>query len=203
MNAQSTTWRWTSLTAVGLVGGIGAALVLGGPIQFLVGMMLVTPVVTGVVGAVLGGAQWLHLRHVMVRASWWIGATILGMALGLSGGVVVVEQAGRLLLGHRPDVVHLTILQRAASFAVLGAITGAIVSGFQWLVLRAQLPAVKGWVVTTTAALLIAFVVSSLLVDVAVGGFQSARGVIVFVGVAGLLFGGITSQPLLRVANAR
>lgn len=203
MNIRSTVSRWTTLTAMGLVGGIGAALVLGGPIQFVVGMMLVTPIVTGVVGAVLGGAQWLHLRHIMARAGWWIGATIPGMALGLSGGVVVVEQTGRLLLGHRPDVVHLTILQRAASFAVLGAITGAIVSGFQWLVLRAQLPAVKGWVVTTTVALFVAFVASSLLVDLVVGGFQSARGVIVFIGVTGLIFGGITSQPLLRVPTLR
>ena len=201
MKTRATVSRWTTLTAIGLLGGIGVALVLGGPIQFVVGMMLVTPIVTGVVGAVLGGAQWLHLRHIMVKAGWWIVATILGMALGLSGGVVVVEQVGRLLIGHRPDVVHLTILQRAVSFAVLGAITGAIVSGFQWLVLRAQLPVVKGWVVTTTTALLVAFVVSSLFVDLAIGGFQSARGVVAFIGVAGLIFGGITSQPLRRAAT--
>ena len=201
MTTHSTVSRWTTLTALGLVCGIGAGLALGGPIQFVVGMMLVAPIVTGIVGAVLGGAQWLHLRTVMVRASWWIAATVIGMALGLSGGVVVVEQVGRLLLGHRPDVIHLTVLQRAASFAVLGAITGAIVSGFQWLVLRAQLPAVKGWVATTTGALLVAFVASSLLVDLAVGGFQSARGVAVFIGVAGLIFGRITSQPLVRVST--
>ncbi|MBW8878968.1 MAG: hypothetical protein JF614_28805 [Acidobacteria bacterium] len=49
--------RWTLFGAAGLACGLIAALVLGAPIQTIVGLLLVTPILTGVVGAVLEAFQ--------------------------------------------------------------------------------------------------------------------------------------------------
>ena len=74
--------QWVVLSAVGLTAGVAAALVLGGPLQAIVGMMLVTPMLTALVGAVLGTAQWLPLRaRAPIRASSWILATTVGLVL--------------------------------------------------------------------------------------------------------------------------
>jgi hypothetical protein len=51
--------RWMAACTAGIVVGIGAALALGRPVEALVGMMLVTPILTMLVGASLGTSQWL------------------------------------------------------------------------------------------------------------------------------------------------
>ena len=45
-----TVLRWTLLTSIGLVAGVAAALILQRPIEALVGMILVTPVVPESIG---------------------------------------------------------------------------------------------------------------------------------------------------------
>ena len=57
MTDRKPAWAWMLLTTVGLGGGIAAALALGGPVQRAVGMMLVTPILTCLVGAVLGSLE--------------------------------------------------------------------------------------------------------------------------------------------------
>ena len=49
--------RWTLFGAAGLAGGLIAAIALGAPIQTMVGLLLITPILSGVVGAVLGALQ--------------------------------------------------------------------------------------------------------------------------------------------------
>ncbi len=192
--------RWTALTAIGLGVGFVAALVLGGPIGAVVGMMLVTPILTGLVGALLGTSQSVQLGSLLVRPGAWILATCAGLGIGLAAGVVVVENGGRLLAGHAVNVVRLSPFQRAVSFAVIGLVAGLAVGLCQQLVLHRQAPAVRGWILTTTLALGLAFPVASLLVDSLLSGIASPIGVLGFVLGAGLIFGALTAIPLRRAA---
>jgi len=125
--------RWALLTMLGLAAGIIAAFLLDRPIEAVAGMMLVTPILTLVAGAILGSSQWLQLRSLLDHSRLWILATCIGLGIGLVLGVVTVEKIGWILLGHRPNVVHLSVLGRALSFAVLGTITGLSAGTAQWL----------------------------------------------------------------------
>ncbi len=190
--------KWTLLTTVGLAGGIVAALLVGKPLDQLVGAMLVTAILTCLVGAVLGGMQAVYLRQILARPIWWVVATIVGVGVGLAVGVVAIEQVGTLIAGHRPNVARLTPALRALSFVAIGLISGTILGFSQWLVLRRQSPKIRRWIPTTALALSLAFSTSSLIVDTFAGGIASPVGVITFVLASGLAFGAFTSGPLRR-----
>jgi len=194
--------RWMVVCTAGLVVGIGAALAAGRPVEAIVGMMLVTPILTLLVGASLGASQWLALRRLLRRAAWWIPATCLGLGVGLAAGVVTVEQIGTLATGHRPHLLALDAGMRAVSMTAVGAIAGLCLGLAQGFVLRRQAPSVRAWAARSAAALAAAFGLASLAVDIAVGGLGSPPGVAVFVTVAGLLLGAGTVRPLLRASAA-
>jgi hypothetical protein len=195
------TAQWILLTALGLTAGVFSALVLGGPIEAVVGMILVTPVLTGLVGLVLGASQWLHMRRILKGLGrWWVIATCIGLGIGLAAGVVLVEQAGAALMGHPVRLLQLTLLPRALSFAVLGAVSGWFLGISQWIVLRRREPALRSWSWTCALALAIGFPTSSLLVDLAIGGLTSPIGaLIIFLG-SGAVLGVATGQRLRSVA---
>jgi hypothetical protein len=193
--------RWMVACTAGIVVGIGAALALGRPIEALVGMMLVTPILTLLVGASLGTSQWLELRRVLRHAAYWVPATCVGLGVGLAAGVVAVEQIGTLLIGHRPHLLGLGVGPRTLSLMAVGAIAGLCLGLAQGLVLRRQAPWVKAWAGRSAAALGAAFGLASLAVAAA-GGLGSPRGFVVFVTVAGLLLGAGTARPLLVRAPA-
>src|SRR5260370_20240652 len=86
--------RWTVLTAIGFAVGLGAAVALGGPVQALVGMVLVTPTLTVMVGTLMGTSQLLELRSRLAHPGAWVLATGIGLGIGLAPGVVVVAQRG-------------------------------------------------------------------------------------------------------------
>src|SRR5262249_62326798 len=108
---------WTVLTVGGWAAGLGAGLLLGAPIQVVVGMMLVTPAVTVLAGGVLGTGQWLALRR-WRDTGWWVPATAIGLGAGLTIGVTLVEQLGRWLTGGPGNLVRLTPARPAGSFAL-------------------------------------------------------------------------------------
>jgi hypothetical protein len=190
--------QWNLLTTIGLAGGIVAALLVGKPLDQLVGAMIVTAILTCLVGAFLGGMQAVYLRQLLARPIWWVVATVAGMGIGLAVGAVLVEQVGTLISGHRPHIVQLTPALRALSFAALGLVSGTILGFSQWLVLRHQRPTIQRWIPTTAVALALAFPASSLIVDAFAGGIASPVGLITFVLASGLGFGAITSGPLRR-----
>jgi len=194
------TAKWTLLTTIGLAGGIVAALLVGKPLDQLVGAMVVTAILTCLVGAVLGGMQAVYLRQLLARPIWWVVATVAGVGIGLAVGVVLIEQVGTLISGHRPHIVRVTPALRALSFAVLGLISGMILGFSQWLVLRRQRPTIQRWIPTTAFALALAFPASSLIVDAFAGGIASPVGLITFVLASGLAFGALTSRPLRHAA---
>ena len=70
-------------------------------------------------GAVIGGGQWLVLRHLLPGAAWWIAATAAGQAAGLAVGAPLVGY------GTGPS-----------DLALQGAITGLTIGSLQALVLR-------------------------------------------------------------------
>jgi hypothetical protein len=204
MKNSRTNWtfiRWTLLTMVGLAAGIIAAVLLDRPIEAVVGMMLVTPILTLGAGAILGASQWIQLRSMIDHTKLWVLATCIGLGVGLALGVVTVEYFGRILAGRRPNLFHLSVPWRTVSFAALGLITGCSVGTAQWLiVLRRRGPSPK-WIAISAASLAIAFSLSSLIVDGIVGrGIASAPGAITFVLLAGAIFGAGTARPLLRTA---
>lgn len=196
--------RWTLLSALGLSLGIVAALVLGAPIEAVVGMILVTPVLTGLVGAVLGTSQWVVLRRRIANARWWIPASAAGLGIGLAAGVVLVEQVGRTLTGGQVSVGSMDNATRALSMAVVGLVSGVCLGAAQKLVLRSRSsqPGIgRGWLGMSTLGLGVALVAGSLAADFVFGGLTSPVGFVGFVLVAGLVAGAITSVPLVRLAS--
>lgn len=191
--------RWSLLTMAGLAVGILAALVFGEPIEAVVGMILVTPVLTLLVGAVLGAGQWLDLRHRVSGARLWIVATCLGVGAGLAGGVVIVELTGRWLTGEQIRIVQLGVATRALSFAVVGLVMGFCTGAAQWIgVLRRQGAPARGWIAVSALSLGLSFSMSSLIVDTLLGGLASPVGVISLVLLTGLFFGAGTARAIAR-----
>jgi len=99
-------------------------------------------------GAVIGAGQWLALRGRLPKTEWWIPATAVGQAVGLTAGAAVV--------GYRTGLQDL---------AIQGAITGLAVGILQALVLRQYVATwfwwaiampplwALGWIVTTAAGI--------------------------------------------------
>jgi hypothetical protein len=170
------------------------------PLGDIVNAMVVTGVVTCFVGGVLGGAQAIGLRRMLPRPLWWILATTVGIGVGLAAGIVLVEQVGILSTGNRPSIARLTPGLRAASFVAIGLVAGTILGFAQWLVLRIQVPRVRGWVPASGVALALALSAASLLVDLSGLGIASAAGFGAFVLASGVGFGALTSWPLRRAA---
>jgi hypothetical protein len=190
--------RWTLLTMVGLAAGIVTAVLLDRPIEAVVGMMLVTPILTLLAGAGLGASQWLQLRALLEHARLWVLATCIGLGAGLLLGVVTVEKIGGLLAGHRPQLIHLSVLERAISFAVIGLITGLSVGMAQWVIVLRRKFESRSWIATSAVSLGVAFTASSLIVDGVLGGIAGPVGATGFVVLAGLIFGAGTAPSLAR-----
>jgi len=195
--------RWALLTMLGLTVGLAAGLLLGAPIEAVVGMMLVTPAVTFLVGAALGASQWLALRRRVAKASWWIAASAAGLGLGLAGGVVLVEQGGRLLAGRPLNAAMLDPLARAASLWVIGTVAGLALGAAQALVLRRGREAARSWMWTSTLGFGSALALASLTSDLALGGLTTPLGFAGFALASGLLAGLFTAGPLARPEPSR
>jgi hypothetical protein len=189
---------WITLSAVGLAAGVGTAIVVGASLGKIVGMALITPILTAVVGAVFGSAQWLPLhQRSRVPALAWITATTLGLGAGLAAGVVLVEQVGTLLNGSRPHLLQLGPGTRALSLATVGLVSGLLLGLAQYFAFRRMHVAVARWPLASGAALSLAFAGASLLLDLLVRiPFASPAGFAVFLLTAGALYGSMTSRAL-------
>jgi hypothetical protein len=99
-----------------------------------------------IAGAVIGTAQWLALRSLV---PWiWIGATSVGMAVGLALGAGLVDYG----IG-RGDLV------------IMGALTGLVVGGLQALVLaRLRISGAAWWAMANPAAWAFGWLVTSYVI---------------------------------------
>lgn len=191
--------RWIALSALGLSAGVGIALALEDPIGALVGMVLVTPAVTLLAGAVLGAAQWIELRRHLDLAGRWLLSTALGLGIGLAAGAVLVEVVGELLTGRPMRILQLEPMPRALSFLVLGVVSGLCLGFTQRLMLRrAALP--SNWPLLSACGLGLGFPAGSLVADTVLSGLATPAGLIALVLVAGAALGTFTARPLTRAA---
>lgn len=123
--------RWLP-TFLGFPAGGFIALAVLGPVT-----SLTTALAGGAVaGAVLGAGQWLAMRGRLPKTKWWIPATAIGQAMGLT--------AGATLVGYRTGLQDL---------AIQGAITGLGVGILQALVLRQHVATWFWWAHRHAAAL--------------------------------------------------
>jgi hypothetical protein len=121
--------RWLPTILAFPVGGYLAHL-LAGPADQLTATLLGG----ALLGVVLGAAQALALRS-RVAALPWIGATAVGLAVGVTLGTAAVDY------GTGP-----------ADLALQGAISGAVLGAAQLLVLRGRLAGAWRWVPLTAVA---------------------------------------------------
>jgi hypothetical protein len=181
--------QWSALTVLGIVAGLALALPLGVPIFAVLGAMAGTPIVLGIVGLSLGTAQWPVIRRHISASAWWVVGSAAGMAVGLTLGVVLVEQIGRAIFGGPINFRMLGVFARAASFGTIGLIGGAGVGLAQWLVLRRQAAKCGRWIHVNALSLGAGLACGSLLADALVlrtGSFASAAVLLVVgSGVAG------------------
>ena len=157
--------QWIALTVLGLVAGLALALPLGVPIFAVLGAMAGTPIVLGIVGLSLGTAQWPIIRRHMSSSWMWIASSAVGMAVGLTLGVTLVEQIGRAITGGPLNFRMLGVLARAASFGAIGLLGGAALGLAQWLVLRRQATPCSRWIHINAASLGAGLASGSLLAD--------------------------------------
>ena len=194
--------RWVLLSTAGLAAGLALGLGLGKPIQALVGMMLVTPVVLAIAGSVLGASQSLAMRRRDRSAALWIGATALGVALGMTLGIVVVEAAGRAIAGAPVRLVAIGPLPRLVGLTVVGSITGLAVGLAQRISLR-RYSAVSGrWVAVCVIGFGIGLPGGGVAADLLLGGLRSAAGIGLFLTAAGLITGILTARGAARISLA-
>ena len=187
-------WLWA--TAIGFALGGVAGAIAGFPAGFAVGLAI------GGAASIL--LQWLVLRRQTMWARSWVGASLVGLALGvavsLGGGVFP-----RLSIG----------LARVMTIDILMACTvvGVSLGTLQWLVLRRRFSHASWWVVASilgwvvgipigrVAGVTVGFpaaMVASMVAGGAIGG-QVGFVVTVVAGlaVAGAVVGAVTGRALL------
>src|SRR5215469_9948199 len=177
---------WTVLTVLGLLAGLALALPLGVPIFAVLGAMVGTPVVLGIVGLSLGTAQWPVIRRHISSAWWWIVGSTLGMAVGLTLGVTLVEQIGRAIVGGPLNFRMLGVPARAASFGTIGLVAGTAVGLAQWLVLRRHSASCRRWIHVNALSLAAGLASGSLLADALVprSGSLASTAILLVIGSA-------------------
>lgn len=181
---QTERLQWMALTVVGLVAGLALALPLGVPIFAVLGAMAGTPIVLGIVGLSLGTAQWPIIRRHISSSAWWVVGSTVGMAVGLTLGVVLVEQLGRAIAGGPINFRMLGVAGRAASFGTIGLIGGAAVGLAQWLVLRGKVAKCGRWIHVNSLSLGAGLACGSLLADALVlrTGSLASTAVLLVIG---------------------
>jgi hypothetical protein len=194
--------RWVVLSTAGLAAGLALGLGLGKPVQAVVGMMLVTPVVLAIAGSVLGASQSLAMGWGARSAALWIGTTALGVALGMTLGIVVVEAAGRSITGAPVRLVALGPLARLLGLTVVGSVTGLAVGLAQRISLRQHPAASKRWVAVSVIGFGIGLPGGGVAADLLLGGLRTAAGVGLFLTAAGLITGIFTARSAARIALA-
>ena len=185
--------RWAWAGALGLVAGLALALPAGAFAEALLGMMLVLPVAGAVLGGSLGVSQCLVTRRALARPWLWIGASAVGLAVGLTGGTVLVEAIG--LERGRP-------LEEGAALLLIGAATGAGLGLAQWPALRRRHRQESGagwWIASSAAGMAVGLLVGGTLAALA-GGPGSPAGFFALAACAGLVSGGVSGCAFHRLS---
>ena len=154
------------VTSLGFPFGGVLALSLAGPMDDVVSAALGSLLA----GAVVGGAQWLVLRNYLGIDVIWVPATVSGLALGNTVGVVLTN-SGRGI----------------GDLIVVGGIAGIAVGTAQWTLLRERLRFAGAWVPVLAVAWPLGWTTTwSIGVDVSIGyAVFGAVGALVFTAITG------------------
>ncbi|MDE2718120.1 MAG: hypothetical protein OXI33_14065 [Chloroflexota bacterium] len=191
--------RWTVLCGLGLAGGLAVGLGLAAPVEAVVGMMLVTPATLGLAGAMVGSAQWLALGRSPRFGASWVATSSLGLGVGMTVGIVLVEMLGQALTGEPMRLATLDMLGRLGGLLFVGVFAGLGLGAAQWLAIRPAAPIAGRWIVLCVAGFGAGLPAGSLAAEL-VGGLQSAVGFAAFLGVAGLTLGVFTARSGAAIA---
>jgi hypothetical protein len=160
--------------------------------------MVGTPVVLSIVGFGVGAAQWPIIRRHVASSGWWIVVSALGMGVGLTVGVILVEQVGRAVLGGQVNFRMLGVAGRAASFGTIGMVGGASLGLAQWLVLRRHAARCKNWIVVNALSLGVGLASGSLLADVLVAR-PGLASIGIMLAIGSTLAGACTANALAKI----
>ena len=191
--------RWTVLCGLGLAGGLAVGLGLAAPVEAVVGMMLVTPVILALAGSMFGAAQWLALGRNPGFGASWVATSGIGLGIGMTIGIVLVEMLGQALTGEPMRLQALDMLGRLGGLTFIGAFAGLGLGAAQWLTLRPAAPMARRWIVLCVAGFGAGLPAGSLAAEL-VGGLQSPVGFAAFLGVAGLTLGVFTARGGAAIA---
>ena len=90
---------WVLASAVGWAIGWGLGWSLGWSVVGNFGFTAVFGLIGALAGAIGGIIQWFLLRDKISRAGWWIGANIVGWAVGMFVGISMGRTFGWALAG--------------------------------------------------------------------------------------------------------
>ena len=192
--------RWVVLCALGLSGGLASALALAAPIEAIVGMMLVTPIVFAIAGSMFGAVQWLALGKKIHCAAFWIGASAIGLGVGLTLGIVAVELLGRAITGEQVRLLAVGSVGRALGLTLVGTITGLAVGATQRIALRAHATVGAGWILKCVLGFGVGLPLGGLVAGLANGSLSGVIGIAIFLGVAGVVVGVVTARAAGQIA---
>ena len=191
--------RWILLCGLGLGSGLAVGLGVAAPVEAVVGMMLVTPVILALAGSMFGGAQWLALGRNLRFGALWVATSALGLGAGMTVGIVLVETLGRAVTGEQAQLATMGLLGRLGGLMLVGACAGLGLGAAQWPALRAAAAETRQWVISCTAGFGVGLPVGSLAAEL-LGGLESAVGFATFLGVAGLTMGVFTARGGAAIA---
>jgi hypothetical protein len=98
------------------------------------------------IGALIGGSQWMYLRWRIRGAIWWIPATAVGWGVGLPFAVLVNFLAG----SGFPAIIY-------------GVFVGAAVGLGQWTLLKRRTTPAGRWILMSVVALPIGIMIAGLI----------------------------------------
>jgi hypothetical protein len=212
-------WRhWIVANAIGELFGLGLIGLVVGTLASHVAsiprwMLLPGTLLLGTLeGVLVGTSQWLVLRRVLprLRASTWLWATAAGALLAWALGMLpstLMDMSASSSTPQAPPPELSDAMQWLLAFG-LGAVTGPILGGVQWRVLRRHVPRAGWWM----PAHCLAWALGMPLVFVAVGaaaggGTLTVHGALVGLGmiaaagaVVGMVHGLVLVHLLKRAA---
>lgn len=156
---------------------------IGGGITYLLINSVDSPV-KGIIGGliaglVIGGVQWLALRHRHLIDMRWIALTAVGLAVGVGSSIAI--------FGTATDTT--TIVERAA-------LTGILLGLSQAFALRRHMGTAILWAVVVAGAYTLAWPITSLVINDNV-----QMGYVVFGSSGAIVFQLITFSAVFRLSS--
>jgi hypothetical protein len=189
--------EWTLATLVGYVVGTLAVLPLAVQLAYTAQPAWLAGAVGGaVLGATVGGAQWLVLRrHRQAVAAWWVLASLAGGLLGLALGTALSDALAMTTLvpTDRETAAQMVPVRAALTVGATGAVFGLLLGGGQWLALRRPRSSMVWWAVANGLGWMVAMGLGAAVAD-----WLTALGAM---GVTGIVAGVATGVALMPPTN--